>query len=386
VSRRIVSILILLAFAACERERIESESAIPVRTEVARRTSFTPTLTLLGVVRAAQSIPLLAQQRGTIRYARRFAGALQTGAHVTKGELIAEVANDDLRAAQTEARLQMEAAAAEFDRAERSYKLGVVSSAEYAARRVQATLARERFKAATQRLATLRVVAPESGTLVVTKLVPAGSVVDASTVLAEIATAGAPMVESSVAASERAQLRPGLPVTFAARAAPAWSGSGRITEVAAVVAESGTSRVVASIDTKASPPPGIGVEVTVRMETRGAALTVPEDAIVAGADGAAVFVAAATEGSFNRFRVKRVAVVTGGRANGRIEITAGLHDGDRVVVSGVDALTDDAVAAEVAAVGVVVVGSWPLAVGRETTNFEPLPTANRQLPTIERFS
>ena len=346
IRRSLVPLLLGVTLAACERDRIESTAAVPVRTEVARRAAFTPILTLLGVVRAAQSIPLTAQQHGTISYPRRFANGLQTGARVSRGELMAEVANDDLRAAQTEARLEMEAAASDFERAERSFKLGVISSAEYAERRVRATLAKERFHAASKRLSTLRISAPDSGTLVVTKIVPAGSVVDPSTVLGEIATAGAPRVESSVAASDRPHLKTGLPVTFAARGTPAWSGSGRVEEVAAVVGESGTSRVVASIAGGTPPPPGTGVEVTVQTEPRGAALTVPEDAIVAGTDGPAVFVVATTEGSFNRFRVKRVAVVTGGRANGRIEITAGLHDGDRVVVSGVDALTDDALASE----------------------------------------
>ena len=90
------------------------------------------------MVRAAQSIPLAALQHGTISYSRRFTGGLQTGAHVSRGELIAEVANDDLRSAQAEARLEMDAAAAELDRAERSYKLGVVSPAEYEERRVHA--------------------------------------------------------------------------------------------------------------------------------------------------------------------------------------------------------------------------------------------------------
>ncbi len=346
MSRRIV-LLLALALAACERDRIESTAAIPVRTEVARSAAFTPTLTLLGVVRAAQSIPIAAPQRGTIRYPRRFAGGLQTGARVSRGELLAEVANDDLQSAQSEARLEMDAAAAELDRAERSYKLGVVSSAEYAERKVRASLARERFNTASKRLATLRVVAPDAGTLVVTKIYPAGALVDPSAILGEIATAGAPRVESSVAASDRPELKLGLPVAFTARGTPAWNGNGRIEEVAAVVAESGTSRVVASIAPSGpTPPPGTGVEVAVKLEPRGAAVTVPEDAIVAGADGAAVFVVATTEGSFNRFKVKRVAVVTGGRANGRIEITSGLHDGDRVIVSGVDALTDDALATE----------------------------------------
>ncbi len=340
--------LSMLAFVACEREREATPPAVPVRTELAKRASFTPTITLLGVVRAAQSIPLAAQQRGTIRYPHRFANGLQTGVRVSRGELIAEVDNLDVKAAQTEARLEMEAAAADFERAQRSFRVGVISQAEHEEKRARATLAKERYNAASMRLSTLRVIAPASGTLVVTKVFPAGSVVDASATLVEIATAGAPLVESSVAASEHALLRPGLPVTFTARGTPAWSGGGRISEVAAGVGENGTSRVVASVTQNGSlPPPGTGVEVTVRMEPRGSVLTVPEDAIVAGTEGPALFVAATSEGSFRLFRVKRVPVITGGRASGRVEITSGLHDGDRVVVSGVDALTDDAIAVEV---------------------------------------
>jgi multidrug efflux system membrane fusion protein len=340
--------LLLLTFVACDREREEMPPAAPVRTELAKRTSFTPSLTLLGVVRAAQSIPLAAQQRGTIRYPHRFAGGLQTGARVVRGELIAEVVNADLTAAQTEARLEMEAAAADFERAQRSYKVGVISQAEHEGKRVSATLAKERYNAASERLSTLRVVAPAAGTLVVTKVYPAGSVVDSASTLVEVATSGAPLVESSVAASERALLRPGLPVTFNVHGTPAWVGSGQISEVAAVVSENGTSRVVATIkQTGSLPPPGTGVEITAQLEPRGSALTVPEDAIVPGTDGPALFIAATAEGAFNRFHVKRVAVVVGGRANGRVEILSGLHDGDRVVISGVDALADDAVATEV---------------------------------------
>lgn len=341
-------VCLLVFLVHCERERNTSSPAVPVRTEIARRGNFTPTLTLLGVVRAAESIPLTAQQRGTIRYPRRFAGGLQTGVKVSSGELLAEITNDDLQAAATESKLEMDALAADFARADRSYKLGVISSAEYEAARVRSTLARERYNAATRRVGGLRIVAPASGVLVVTKVVPAESVVEALTPLAEIATGGAPRVESSAAASERALLHPGLAVAFTAHDTPPWNGQGRISEVAAVVGESGTSRIVAEITPHGgTPAPGTGVELTVALEPRTSVLTVPEDAIVPGVAGPALFVAATSEGRANAFRVKRVPVETGGRANGRIEILSGLHDGDRVVVSGADSLTDNAVAAEV---------------------------------------
>ena len=124
--RRVVVAAVVLTLLACERERPREDAPMPVRTEVARRVNFVPVLTLLGVVRAAQSIPLTAQQRGTIAYPKRFANGLQTGVAVRKGDLLAEVRNDDVKFEQTQARLQAEAAAAEFDRERRSFEQGIV--------------------------------------------------------------------------------------------------------------------------------------------------------------------------------------------------------------------------------------------------------------------
>ena len=59
-----------------------------------------------------------------------------------------------------------------------------------------------------------------------------------------------------------------------------------------------------------------------------------------------VFVLAVNDGMQRGYRVKRADVETGGRANGRVEVKGGVQDGDRVVVSGADALTDDAFVVE----------------------------------------
>ncbi len=338
---------LLILLAACQGEQPPEVKGTPVKMETAVRGEFAPSLPLLGVVRAAQSVPLTARQRGVVSYPARFAGGLRTGERVTRGETIAIIRNDDVVSLQTQAKLQMDAAAAEFERKKRSHEAGIVSAADFSAAQVAAALAREQYANASRTAAELRLTAPAGGTLIVTKQVAPGTMVDPTIVLAEIAGGTDVVVESNVAAADRALLHPSQVVHFTAHTSPPWSGSGRIAEVAAVVdAATGTARAVSTIDpTTDVPPPGSGVELQVELDHRRDVLTAPEEAIVAGSDGPALFIVGASEGPAGS-RVKRVRVETGGRANGRIEITTGLRDGDRIIVTGADGLTDDALVLE----------------------------------------
>ena len=343
--RSILAVAVLVVTAACQQQRDTRITAMPVRTEIVKRSEFAPSLTLAGVVRAAQTIPLTATQRGKLVLAPRFRDGLRTGEAVKRGELIAEVRNDQVVFSRTQARLQMEAADADHERMARSYRDGVVSNADYAASELRAKLAKETYAAMQRDVATLRVTAPAAGHLVVTKAVAAGASIEAGTVLAEIATDGVPLVESAVAASERALVRPGLTVQFTGPGG--WTGAGRITEVASVIDPAGTARVVAELANGATmPAPGTGLELRVVLDRRPDVLTVPDDAIVAGSEGPAVFVTSMNDAMEGGYRVKRVDVATGGRAEGRVEVTSGVRDGDRVIVSGADALTEDAVVSE----------------------------------------
>jgi RND family efflux transporter MFP subunit len=326
--------------AGCTREKRMRPMATPVRVEVVKRADFTPLLTLLGTVRAAQTIPLTTTQRGTLVLAPRFARGLRTGERVAAGETIAEVRNDQVVSLRTQARLQLEAATADHDRMERSYKGGVVSSADYSASKLKVQLAKESYDAAQREAERLRIVAPASGHLIVAKAIASGSSIESGTVLGEIATGGVPVVESAVAASDRELLHPGLPVRL--RGPAGWTGRGQIAEVASVIDSAGTARVVANVLETNTPAPGTGVEVEVELDRHPDVLTIPEDAIVAGEDGPAVFVVAIAEGYESGMRVKRVPIETMGRASGRTEVKSGLRDGDRIVVTGADGLADNA--------------------------------------------
>ena len=341
-------VLSLLFLAACQPERFEPPAPTPVRVEALQRSNFAPAITLVGTVRAAQTIPLTATQRGTITLAPRFANGLRTGETVRAGEVIATITNDQVAFSRTQARLQMEQAMASHELMDRSYRDGVVSRADWTASSLRAELARETYAAAQREVGQLRITAPVAGQLVVSSNVASGAKVEAGLVLAEVAAGGAPRVEAAVAATDRELLRPGQTVRLTGPGG--WKGTGKITEVASVIDASGTARVVASIDAgvdnSGTPAPGSGVDLHVELDRRADVLTVPDDAIVAGTEGPAVFVLALNEGMQRAYRVKRVDVETGGRADGRIEVKSGVRDGDRIVVSGADALSDDALVIE----------------------------------------
>ena len=326
-------LFVLLLFLACNERQVVERDLIPVRTEIVKRAELTPVLPLLGVVRAAQAIPLTAPQSGTVVYPKRFASGLQTGARVKAGETVAIIGNDPVAFAVEQTRLLLEKAKADYERARRSFDQGVVSDAEFTAALAQYNLAKQSYEAAVRDASHLRIIAPAAGALIVTKPIAPGALVSAGVLLAEVAADGAPVIETAVAAGERALLRPTQKIRFE-------GGTGRIAEVASVIDANGTARVVASIDGPVSIAPGTGVDVQVELDRRVDVLTVPEDAVVAASEGPAVFVASTGEGR-NVFRVRRTAVELGGRAGGRVEITSGLRDGDRVVVSGADALADD---------------------------------------------
>jgi RND family efflux transporter MFP subunit len=339
-------ISLCLALTACGQAPAavpEEPPASPVRIEVAKRATFQPELTVLGVVRPAGLAEVTVPVGGRVRYPGRFAGGLVSGVEVRAGEVLARLSLQDAEAGLAEARVRLEAAQTELARHHRAFDAGVEAAATLSSYKAEADLARNRVAAAEGRLGRLALRAPLSGRLIVDQRVPAESEVAAGTLLARIAAGGALRVEGRAAAADRDRLHPGLAVRFAPPGgAPA--GSGVLREVAPMVDAGGTVSVVAEVtDPTGLPAPGEGVELRVDLDRHEQALTVPEEALVLAEEGSAVFVAERGHGGFI---AKRKAVEAGARGNGRIEVLRGLSPGDKVVVGGAALLTDgDPVAA-----------------------------------------
>jgi len=333
---RVVSLLLaVFILASCNRAADVSEDPppLPVMLEKVERAPFQPTLTLLGVVRPAGEAQVIVPTSGRLQYPERFRDGLASGVEVRSGEVIARLLNEDAEQNLAEARLRLEAASTELARYQRAFDAGVVPAALVAQHKAEADLAKQQLEGARQRRSSLDLRSPVAGWLLVERRLPAGSEVQAGTVLARVAAGGAPRVEARAAAADRNRLRAGLTVQLAMPGAGTPSGHGVIREISPVLEAGGTVPVVAEVTAGAAlPAPGEGIEVRVLLDPRPQALSVPETALV---EGNAVYVA---EGGTARRR----SVTTGGRSGDRVEVLTGLSPGDKVVVGGAALLTDGA--------------------------------------------
>ena len=345
--RRRVLIPAIALVLGCGREPDEREIlGTPVTTEVVRRGLFAATMTLSGVVTPSRLTPVIATAGGTVSYPARFAGGLRTGERVVRGETLATISNETARLALAEARLQLETASAELERMERSFAEGLIAATEVSAARLRVRLARERWQSARTNAGRLTLTAPVSGTLIVSRQHTPGSEIEAGTRLAEIGDVSELLIETVVpaAALARVQPRTEFDIHVAGSARPV--GRGTLREVSAVLDQNGTGRAVGVVtEGERALTSGMMVELRLHAGRRTDVITVDERAVVPTESGHSVFVVSA--GGQQRARVRSAPVTLGPRGGGRVEVVDGLREGDRVVVSGVEALADGTVVVEV---------------------------------------
>ncbi|HXI12402.1 MAG TPA: efflux RND transporter periplasmic adaptor subunit [Thermoanaerobaculia bacterium] len=333
------SLLIRCGGGSAERE---PQPPFPIRSEVVAPAEFRPSLTVLGTVHPSETISITSSSGGTISYPARFRSGLRTGERVSAGEVLAILENESSRAHLEEAQLQAEERNLELERSRRSFQQGIIAQAELSREEVASRMAGQRLASAERQAKRLLLRASRAGYLIVNTQYPDRTELAPQIELAQIAVGGRPRVIGFVAAADRAKLRRGQSVRFLSGSSLA-AAEGSLSEVATVVDLNGTAKIVANATESSSlPAPGEGVEMQIALDTLPSSLTIPEEALVLGSGGAAVFVVQERRGFSGGNRVKRVTVQTGGHGGGRVEITAGLARGDRVVVSGAAFLTDGA--------------------------------------------
>ncbi len=261
---------------------------------------------------------------------------VEEGHDVRADQPLAKINPTDAALALTKAELALGNAQNTLDRSERLSAASLVSDQDLEKARFERDLARQTLAEARRTLHKTTVTAPFAGKVTVRRVQP-GQTVKKGDELFTLADFDPLVARIFLPEREVLDLRVGQVVRLALRAREETRFEGRIQQISPVVdTASGTVKV--TVEAVSPPPsvrPGAFVTVDVLRESRPRALLVPRQALIRELSDTYVYVA---EGGVARKRT----VSLGLEEAERVEITAGLKAGERVIVSGQGALRDQA--------------------------------------------
>ena len=300
----------------------------------------------VGTIQALHRIQMAAEVAGTVASIRA-----EEGDEVAAGDLLATLEEEPFRLAVQRAQAQvgrLEAQIAnqrrEIERLEKLKERDYSREAELDQARTRLDVLRQELSGAQAELGLRqrdldksRLKAPLRAT-VQERLVAPGDYVRPGDPAYRLAVTHRLKLRFPVPETRLERIRPGLPVTVETPLAPGRSFSGKVKSLLPEVSEdSRNARVLVEMDNPGPLRPGATARAAIRIGTREGALMAPEGCIVARPAGSVVYRVGKDGES-----VTEVAVKTGLRQNGRVEIRSGVEAGDRLVKDGAQNLTDGA--------------------------------------------
>jgi membrane fusion protein (multidrug efflux system) len=322
----------------------EIEFRVPVFVREVGMGTVEDRIVATGTLRTAETIALRADTAGALIIARQQAGRrLAEGDQVTVGQTIAEITGEEVRlAARTESTLQRyETALQEYKSKQKLFDDGLISDQEF--RQVATTLADAKIELEQSRLteSRSRLVTPIAG--IILRLgrdeqgqpMADGQLVGQGYEVAQIAPIGSLVAEVDLVGPDVARVREGLKARVRHHAWTDDSFEGRVMRLAPTLDPmTRTLRAEVAVSNRDSRlRPGMFVEVTMVAERREDVPVVPREALAERGGRKVVFV-------LKGQRVDRRDVVAGLGDDDVVEIRQGLEAGERIVVRGLETLTD----------------------------------------------
>ena len=326
-----------------------STNKVEVRVPVTVREVSTATVedrvVVTGTLRAVETVQLRADTAGLLKIARDAAGRrLAEGSRVRAGQVIAEVQGEDVRlAARTEATLQAyEQAQRDFEQQQRLFDDGLISEADFLPAKTRLADTKLEWERSLLTEDRSRLITPIDGVLLRlargdddTPLAD-GHRVDPGVVLAQVIPDGGLIADVDLVGPDAVRVRPSLEARVRYFAWDDQLFDGQVLRLAPAVDP--TTRTLRAEVAVANPErvlrPGMFVEVTIVTERRPDVAVVPREAVTERAGAKVVFL-------LNGQAVKKQEVSLGLGDDDIVEIRSGLQPGDRVVVRGIETLTDE---------------------------------------------
>lgn len=286
------------------------------------------TVEAVGTTRARQSVAIVPQAEGQV-----VATAIDPGAEVEKGAVLARLDDVIERADLAEAKARVTEQSQALDRARQLRGSNAISQATLEDTIARLAEARAQLDRARQRLADRTIAAPFAGVVGLAEIDP-GARVGTGDVLTRLDDLGEVMVEFALPETLFAQVREGLRVAATSAAFPGRAFAGRIAAVDTridPVSRAFRARAVIPNPDRALPA-GMFMSLTLIL-SEAEELTVPEEAILYQAAETYVF-------TVEQGIARRVPVSTGQRKGGVVAIAAGLAPGTPVIVRGLQRVRD----------------------------------------------
>jgi RND family efflux transporter MFP subunit len=322
----------------------EIEFRVPVFVREVGTDTVEDRIVATGSLRATETVALRADTAGALMIARDAAGRrLTEGSRVKAGQTIAEITGEEVRiAARTEATTQRyESALRDWESKQKLYEDGLLSEQEF--RQVTTTLADARLELQQSRLTEHRskLVTPISGVILHLgrdeqgQPLADGQLVTQGYEVAQVAPTGNLIAEVDLVGPDVARVREGLTCRIRHHAWEEESFDGRVLRLAPTLDPvTRTLRAEVSVNNRESRlRPGMFVEVTMIAERREDVPVIPREALAERGGRKVVFV-------LRGQKVNRREVVAGLGDDEIVEIRSGVEAGERIVVRGLETLTD----------------------------------------------
>ncbi len=324
----------------------EVEFLVPVSVTEVRTDSLEDRVMTTGTLRAVEVVTLATQAPGTLRYGRHPDGRrVAEGDRLEAGFVLAEIQGEEAKlAARTEAtERRYQAALREYESSKTLFEEGLINEMEF--RQAESRLAEARLEWERSLLTEKRTQLTSPFEAIVLQLgrqkeePPAadGQLVEAGFVVAKLAPLRRLACDIALVGPDVSRVRPGQLVRLRHYAWPDRTFSGRISRLApSVDPQTRAFLAEAAVDNpEGLLRPGMFVEATIVVDRRENVPVVPREAVTERAGSPVAFV---VEGQ----RVKQRRLVLGLGDDEIVEVREGLKPGERVVVRGVETLTDDA--------------------------------------------
>ena len=343
-----LALVLSLVAAGCggDGTATEVEFRVPVTVRDVATGTVEDRIVATGTLRAAEVVSLRSETAGALAWMRDDAGRpLAEGDVVQAGQTLAEVRGEDVRlAARTEAtRQRYLVAQRDYESMKLLHEQGLISEQELRPYETSVTEARLEWERSLLTESRSKLVTPISG--IVLRLgrdesgqpVAEGQLVPVGFTVAQVAPIGTLVADVDVVGSDVARVRPGLEARVRYHGLEDRTFSGRAQRLAPTLDPvTRALRVEVAVDNRDRDlRPGMFVEVTFVAERRTDVPVVPRDAVTERGGAKAVFV-------LKGQKVSQRAVVLGLGDDDVVEVREGLEAGERIVVKGLETLTDGA--------------------------------------------